>query len=1564
MKGRSAFVIFIILLIGAFSIQAQTFTYTKNDLSVEVTVKNPCNLAVSNGSITFKLISSKSGKANILLITGPATTIFPDFNFQIPGTSTFTFTPSAPQTGIYDFVIRDPDNDEDFINTLTAGVDGLDLRALAPIVLDQNLLTDNTDCASPNGQIQATLSGGSKTPALSVAGSFSYTWTSTYEIEDLTVSGTWDGTGILDPAVLLGDAGLPGGTYTLEISDDYSVCTAEKTYTITDASPVAYNVTPAGTTGCIQTDQTIQLSNSESSTVEYEVLENGIATGIKKTGTSSPLSFTIPASRVSQDGTYVYTIVATNGVCTPLPMTGNTTITINTKVTITSASDDPKCIGNSDGTITLTGSGGSGSFEYSIDNGGTYQASGSFTGLPAGSYQISARDNNGCGSDSGTVTLTDPDPVTLSSVFEEPSCKSGTDGSVTLTGSGGSASYTFSLDNGLTFQASSVFTGLAAGTYNAAVKDSFGCPSATGTVTVTEPDQVTFTFTDLDPKCFGAADGEVSFTGAGGSGTYQFSSDNGASFLTTSTISGLAAGTYNLVIKDSENCLATPSSTTLTDPPAVTQVAVVTPETCTDSADATISLSGAGGTGAFTYSIDGGSIFQPSGNFNGLSAGVFGLVTKDSNGCLSANQSETIQPVAEVVTTFTSSDPTTCDPGNDGIITLNASGGSGPYTFSKDDGTTFDISGAYTGLSTGTFTLKSKDNNGCISEPVSVTLEPPFQVTVNSSLTEPSCNGDSDGALTISAVGGNGTYSYSIDNGISFQVSGTFSALLAGPYQVVARDGAGCEGDSSIDLTEPDIVSFSATPDQVSCFGFTDGTIDITAAGGNGNYQFSIDNGVSFVTLSSFDNLNPGTYQVVVKDVKNCLAVPQPVTVVEPAVVAVSAVSTDVTLCDPGNDGSLTATVTGGTAPFTYSLDGTIFQSSAQFTGLDAGLYTVIAQDSRGCSEFAPVTVSAPSGPLFFFSVTDLTCFEDNSGAISVTGFGGTSPLQYSSNGGTTFQASGIFTGLQAGDYALVVKDAKECKFEIPTTLFQPNEIIPVISNTPVLCNNETNASITVTATGGVQPYEFTIDNGTAYQASGNFTNLPAGNYSVIVKDNSSCLSELAAVNIANPPLLDIASVITNAGCSNDNGTIQVTISGGTAPLVYEFNNAPAALPVNGVFSGLSEGTYPFKVIDDRGCTDQETFAITFPGNISVTATGTAPDCIGNGDNGLITVNLTTAGNFQAGISNAPSVPPASFINVTNGSFSFNNLTNGNYEIVITHNSLCPATLPVNLTGGPDPVSFTSETVEKLCFEDRAFIKLSDIKGKTGLNFLAEITTGSGVYKSVSIPFASSAIPVEIDIADGGAFQIILSQDQSSVTPCTQPRTAPTVSFTMDAPAAKLDTIDVATKISLPDLPTGALTGKVVESLEEPYEAKLELTVPREPGQNFSTDFEILNRNPETGNIIFNYSKIFAGGYTFTLRDSFGCVKTYDLTVDFNPDLFIPNIFTPDGDGVNEEFYIRNLPANSGLEINDRWGQSIFSSPNYSNDWDAKGMPDGVYYYKLNIGNKKYTGWVEILTGK
>jgi len=1168
-KRLPAIFSFALFILCVTQSSAQIFTYSKNGLQVEVTVKNACDSAVSNGSITFKLISSASKKAQLLLISGPSTTVFPEFDFQLPDTTTFTFVPASPQNGTYDFVIRDPLNNSDFINTLIASVNGVNLGALPPIVLSQSNLNNNTNCNTPNGQIQATLSGGSKSPALTVAGSFSYTWTSSYPLPGLPLTGSWDGTGTLDLANLLSIPGLPGGKYTLQVSDNYSQCSEQKEYIILDSSPVEFNVAATNLTGCINTDLTIQLTGSESSIVEYEVLENGNPTGIKKTGISGPLSFIVPGARFTTDGTYVYTILATNGICTPLLMLGSTTVTVNKKIEATS---------------------------------------------------------------------------------------------------------------------------------------------------------------------------------------------------------------------------------------------VVTPT---------------------------------------------------------------------------------------------------------------------------------------------------------------SCNGAADGTLSATATGGTGPYEFSLNNGISFQTSGNFSGLSAGDTTLIIKDSSGCQVENTITISQPLIVGFIATPDQVSCNGSTDGDISIAATGGNGGYVYSIDNGTTFQTSNQFKDLVPGTYSVVVKDSKNCLSPAQNSTVIEPAVLSVSTTKQDVTVCDPGNDGSLTASVTGGTGPFSYSIDGSTFQTSPTFSGLKGGLYVVTVLDSRGCSEFVTTTIDVPAGPLFFFSIQDLKCFNDNSGKIDVTGFGGTSPLQYSANGGTTFQSTGNFSNLSAGQYKLVVKDSKGCKFEINTSLFQPAEIVPNISSTPVLCNGESNGTISITTTSGNLPLEYSINNGVNFSSNGSFSNLSSGNYTILIKDSQNCFSSPTSFNLANPSVLQLSSAITNATCSNNDGKIQIVAVGGTPPYRYEFNNAAVAtLPAGGLFQGLTAGSYSIKVIDSRNCSSTKSVDVSFPGNIAVTATGTPPDCNGNGTNGFITVNLTTVGNYQAGLSSNPPNEPQGFLPVTNGTFNFSNLTNGTYAITIRHNSLCPAILPVTLSGGPVTVAFTSEVIEKLCFEDRSFVRLSGIKGNPSLNYKAEIRSGASVYKTQIITPTAASNPVEVEIPDAGAYELIFSQDQSSATPCSNPITLAPVAFSLDAPGALLDITDLNKTISLPDLPTGSLSGTIVESTEEPYETKLELIVPHEPGQSFLSDFELLNRNSETGKVEFNYSKIFAGDYAFSLKDSFGCLKTYDITIDFDPKLFIPNIFTPDGDGINEEFYIRNLPPNSDLQITDSWGQRVFSSGNYQNDWTGKGVPNGVYYYRLTIGRKNYTGWVEILNGK
>lgn len=203
---------------------------------------------------------------------------------------------------------------------------------------------------------------------------------------------------------------------------------------------------------------------------------------------------------------------------------------------------------------------------------------------------------------------------------------------------------------------------------------------------------------------------------------------------------------------------------------------------------------------------------------------------------------------------------------------------------------------------------------------------------------------------------------------------------------------------------------------------------------------------------------------------------------------------------------------------------------------------------------------------------------------------------------------------------------------------------------------------------------------------------------------------------------------------------------------------------------------------------------------------------------------------------------------------------------------------------------------------------------------------------------------------------IMLRDDAADVCPAL-------VQVLISGPANLLDTLYVNTSISVPDLPNGTMTVGILESLEEPYEVTLELTQPMFPGQSFFMDWTTTARNAQLDmELVIN--GLYAGGYVLQIRDALGCVKSYPISIGVDTNLFIPNIFTPNGDGVNDLFYIRNLPSDANLVITNRWGNEVFSTSAYQNDWDGGTTADGVYYFRVSFADQAYTGWVEIMRGK
>jgi len=222
------------------------------------------------------------------------------------------------------------------------------------------------------------------------------------------------------------------------------------------------------------------------------------------------------------------------------------------------------------------------------------------------------------------------------------------------------------------------------------------------------------------------------------------------------------------------------------------------------------------------------------------------------------------------------------------------------------------------------------------------------------------CNGGSNGSITVTASGGTGTKQYSNDNGFTYQSSNIFSGLTAGTYQVVVKDDNNCTKTSSVTITEPSLITFSCSNIDILCYNDSNGSITVTASGGTGTLQYSKNNGSTYQLSNIFSGLTANTYQIVVKDANNCITTVQDVTLTQPvSAISSSVIYTDY-VCPLEATGEITVTASGGTGQLQYSDDnGNSFQTSSIFNNLSAGTYQIVVKDDNNCTVINSITINA-----------------------------------------------------------------------------------------------------------------------------------------------------------------------------------------------------------------------------------------------------------------------------------------------------------------------------------------------------------------------------------------------------------------------------------------------------------------------------------------------------------------------------------------------------------------------------------------------------------------------------
>ncbi|MEQ9231389.1 MAG: T9SS type A sorting domain-containing protein, partial [Cyclobacteriaceae bacterium] len=404
-------------------------------------------------------------------------------------------------------------------------------------------------------------------------------------------------------------------------------------------------------------------------------------------------------------------------------------------------------------------------------------------------------------------------------------------------------------------------------------------------------------------------------------------------------------------------------------------------------------------------------------------------------------------------------------------------------------------------------------------------------------------------------------------------------------------------------------LSFSAVEKlDVSCFGGADGYISVNGAGGSGTVEYSID-GTNFSANSIFNGLAADTYTLTVRDVGNGCTYSEQHTLNEPSELGLTISSTNIT-CNGDDDGSISGTASGGTAPYRISFDGGTSFVGSQFTtdftitNLTDGIYEVSVVDLNGCTFTVPsnVEIVEPSAITASPTVADVACFGESTGSFTANASGGTAPLYYTIEGlSSNYLTSPTFENLDAGSYTLTVIDSKLCYEEYQLVIGEPTELTLAVTNaTDPTCDGQSDGSITVAASGGTPSYFYSLD-GENFDPSGTISNLSAGTYTILVEDENGCRAEVTEVieNQINLSLNTLAT--THVSCNGEaDGAFEVSLSGGTAVRYWIPNVAPQT---SGVFTGLQAGSYEVTGQDTEGCTTTMTVEIQEPDELTVSVT-------------------------------------------------------------------------------------------------------------------------------------------------------------------------------------------------------------------------------------------------------------------------------------------------------------------------------------------------------------------------
>lgn len=584
---------------------------------------------------------------------------------------------------------------------------------------------------------------------------------------------------------------------------------------------------------------------------------------------------------------------------------------------------------------------------------------------------------------------------------------------------------------------------------------------------------------------------------------------------------------------------------------SLTASAIITKPILCNGEKGTLEVVADGLAGPFTFSLNGGPA-EDSNIFEGLAPGMYTVVVTGNFGFTATATATLDEPPALLISGMV----------NTSDISLTATGGTPPLEYSLNGGA-FQSSSTFSGLPNGQYIPVVRDANGCTVQGQALTVAVNTLAGSLQASDEVLCHDAATGSVTANVSGGKLPYEYSL-NGGPFQSDATFTALQPGTYTVTVRDAEGF-------LRELGPVTLSNPPALVITASVVLDTITASGSGGTGALEFSI-NGIDFQSSGLFTGLANDKYKVVLRDANGCTTESALLTVGVNTLVATGDVLMQVS-CHDGTTGIITASVSGGTLPYEYSINGGPFQASPTFSGLTPGTYTITVRDAEGFERLiGPLVLNNPPALSVSAGV--------NINTITATSQGGTGLVAYSLNGGM-YQPSGVFNGLTNGTYTIVVRDENGCTATTTAIVNIPALVIVGVDVETLLCASDSEITITVQMTGGVAPYEYRV-NGGDWQSSNEIVLSPPPSFAII--DVRDALGTIVNKNV--PITLPLPMFVSVTVGGNDVEVVFVT--GGSFPFDYQFNT-PGGSDVD-----LPPGAYSVLVTDANGCTATQTFEITY----------------------------------------------------------------------------------------------------------------------------------------------------------------------------------------------------------------------------------------------------------------------------------------------------------------------------------------------------------------------------------